>query len=31
MGHSITTQPVLPCAPPQILLKIAPNVPLWEQ
>jgi len=31
MGHSIPTQSVLPWAPSQILLKIAPNVPLWEQ
>jgi len=31
MGPSIPTQPVLPWAPFQILLKIAPNVPLWEQ
>jgi len=31
MGHSIPTQPVLPWAPSQILLKIAPNVPLREQ
>jgi len=31
MGHSIPTQPVLPWAPSQVLLKIASSVPLWEQ
>jgi len=31
MGHSIPTQPALPWAPSQILLKIVPNVPPWEQ
>jgi len=31
MGHSIPIQPVLPWAPSQILLRIALNVPLWEQ
>jgi len=31
LGHSIPTQPVLPWAPSQILLKIALNVSPWEQ
>ena len=34
LGHSMPTQPILrkvPWAPPQILLKIASNVPPWKQ